>query len=83
MPQGLAVADSDAKDVAKVPALRPNSGDDEVISVTDSSSEGVDDITRPESSKGPYGEAMLRGRVVVYTDGACRNNQSRAMRVDT
>ena len=30
--------------------------------------------------RGPYGETIVDGRVVVFTDGACRCNQHKAVR---
>ena len=29
---------------------------------------------------GPYGEALIDGRIVVFTDGACKNNQNKLLR---
>ena len=65
-------------------------GGADVISVASSASDHIDntanaDLTPGEQPiiggvQGPRGEVIVGGRIVVFTDGACRNNQHKALR---
>jgi len=51
-----------------------------VISVDSSDEEDLGEQSPTEMSRGPYGEAIVDGMIVVFTDGACRDNQNKALR---
>ena len=58
-------------------------GDDDAISVYIPNAEeahGAEAETNEGYSCGPYGEAICDGRIVVFINGACKNNQQKAFR---
>ena len=81
MPAELVLPDPEAVLTAEgspIPAAR---ADGDAVSICSSSSGGDGDDVSAGSAVGPCGETIADGKVVVYTDGACRNNQLRACRV--
>jgi ribonuclease HI len=57
-----------------------NDAQDDVISISSSDVDGPQDGSCGGVRRGPYGEAIVNDRVVVFTDGACKGNQFQALR---
>ena len=75
MPSMLKIVDPEVRSTHPAKLAEPDA-----VSVDSSGEESTEEQAFPDYSQQPYGETIVDGRVVVYTDGACQNNQFKAIR---